>query len=491
MTTASELHSLRAVLQAQKHVLEQANGRLDVLAPVLGEASGQAEQLRELSKLTDEIEEGKHLLCAADMADWDSGKIESIYQRRQETVARETSALGFVNWDQFVRDSLAYCTQHGLDPSLPWEAFLSNDDLARLKQEEYGAQYRWDKWDYSFVGAAGVLASLTDFLLVKIPHSFNTGQYAGQQGSPITEWLKKYDTRKQGGRQDMFAKWARKLESRCKVPYDGTVFEKGGHLEKLKGAGGKTHRYQTFGHDPVLGFVFGVLDIMRGTITGFSYDKLSGVHELIQGQVWTNLEPVGLITAVLRQMGHLISDVATPPGIPPPFFTLFQGINSGNLGKGGRTIGEVARWMYTNGYDFRHFLVMGITPAVVEIVLRGYLMIRHYAESGDVPFLLAKNPKYRSMLLSAHAIACAGNAGKVALYQGNPLAINYAEWLALIRYLVPSLKYWLFDRSRLQLERMTKITDEGWTELATAGDRILERSYAETIEVVSLGRQGC
>ncbi len=489
MTTASDLHSLRAVLQGQRHVLDQASGRLDALAPALGEANGQADQLQVLSGLMDDIEQESGLLCAADMADWDPGEIETIYQRRREAVARETSVLAFVDWDQFVRDSVAYCAEHDLDCSLPWEAFLCNDDLERLKQEEYGTQYLWDKWDYSFVGTAGVLASLTDFLLVKIPRSFNTGQYSGQQASPITEWLKKYDSRKQGGRQDWFARWARSLESKCRVPYDGTVFEKAGRLERLKGAGGTTHRFQTLGHDPVLGFIFGVLDIMRGTITGFSYEKLSGVHELAQGQVWTNLEPVGLITAILKQMGHLISDVATPPGIPPPFFTLFQGINTGNLGKGGRTVGQVARWMYTNGYDFRHFLVMGITPAVIEIILRGYLMIRHYAENGEVPFLLAKNPKYRSMLLSAHAVACAGNAGKVALYQGNPLAINYPEWLALVRYLLPSLKYWLFDRSQLQLEHMGRIADEGWAELATAGDEILKRSYAETIELVSLGKE--
>ena len=488
MLTASELHSLKAVLQAQRHLLEQVKGRLDILAPLLSEANEQADQLRMLSELMDEIEQESGFLFAADMADWDPEKIEIIYQRRRESVARETSAMAFVDWDQFVRDSLAYCARHDLDGSLPWKAFLSKDDLERLKQEEYGAQYRWDKWDYLFVGTAGVLASLTDLLLVKIPRSFNTGQYAGQQASPITEWLKKYDTRKQGGRQDWFAEWARNLESKCNVPYDGISFERAGQLEELKGAGGPTHRFQTLGHDPILGFIFGVRDIMRGTITGFSYDKSYGVHELIQEQPWGNLEPIGLITAILRQMGHLISDVATPPGIPPPFFTLFQSINTGNLGEKERTIGELARWMYTNGYDLRHFLVSGIMPAVIEIVLRCYLMIRHYAENGEVPFLLSKNPKYRSMLLSAHAIACAGNAGKVALYQRNPLAINYAEWLALIRYLLPSLKYWLFDRARLQLEHMNKITDAGWIELAAAADGILKRSYAETIEVVSLGR---
>ena len=33
------------------------------------------------------------------------------------------------------------------------------------------------------------------------------------------------------------------------------------------------------------------------------------------------------------------------------------------------------------------------------------------------------------MALAAHATAAAVNVGKVAVYQGNPLAINYAQWL--------------------------------------------------------------
>ena len=93
MLTASELHSLKAVLQAQRHLLEQVQGRLDILAPLLSEANKQADQLRMLSELMDEIEQESGFLFAADMADWDPEKIEIIYQRRQDAVVRETSAM--------------------------------------------------------------------------------------------------------------------------------------------------------------------------------------------------------------------------------------------------------------------------------------------------------------------------------------------------------------------------------------------------------------
>ncbi|MBM0743154.1 hypothetical protein JOY44_16315 [Phormidium sp. CLA17] len=258
-------------------------------------------------------------------------------------------------------------------------------------------------------------------------------------------------------------------------------------MKRVAGMSPKSHRYQSLGHDPVLGFVFGVLDIMRGTITGFSYDKLTHTHTWMQGAVWSDLEPVGLIEAFLRQLGHLISDVATPMGLPAPFMTLIQGINVGSFGKKGRTVGELARWMYLNGYDFRHFLVSGITPAVIEIILRAYIMLRHYSEHGETKFDLASHPKYRSMLLAAHSIATVGNAGKIILMQGNPLAINYAEWMAFTRYLVPSIKYWVFDQHRLRLEHLEHINATGWNDLLQSSDQLMTTIVKVDFPTISLG----
>lgn len=91
------------------------------------------------------------------------------------------------------------------------------------------------------------------------------------------------------------------------------------------------------------------------------------------------------------------------------------------------------------------------------------------------------------MLLSAHAIASAANIGKVALQQGNPLAINYAEWLALLRYLVPSIKYWVFDKQRLKLEYMVELNDENWDKLLSSSSVLLEHVYKKDLPVIELG----
>ena len=172
-------------------------------------------------------------------------------------------------------------------------------------------------------------------------------------------------------------------------------------------------------------------------------------------------------------------------GLPAPFMSLMQGINIGSFGEKGRTVGEVARWMYLEGYDLRHFIASGITPAVVEIVLRAYIMIRHYSEHGEVKFDLALHPKYRSMLLMAHGIATAANAGKVVLTK-NPLAVNYAEYMAFIRYLIPSLKYWLFDQQRFRLEHMEKINESGWNDLLDNSDRLFGAIAKQNFLLISL-----
>lgn len=59
------------------------------------------------------------------------------------------------------------------------------------------------------------------------------------------------------------------------------------------------------------------------------------------------------------------------------------------------------------------------------------------------------------------------------IMQGNPLAINYAQWLALFRYLMPTVKYWLFDSSRLRLEHLETINAQGWDDLLDNSDKIL------------------
>ena len=68
------------------------------------------------------------------------------------------------------------------------------------------------------------------------------------------------------------------------------------------------------------------------------------------------------------------------------------------------------------------------------------------------------------------------------------MAINYAEWLAFVRYLIPHMKYWLFDKHRLKLEHIERINDKGWNELLQVNDTILLQVAASEVQMIEIGQ---
>jgi hypothetical protein len=487
MLTEQEILELRAVLQAQHRLLAQITAATQKVESSLAQGLDDAREISELQALVAELESSSEYLKPEDFQDLQLEQVVEVYKERGGRTREHLHRLGADDWPSFVRSCQICLLQQGADPLMPYEALLSEEELRRLKETNSGWQHHWDGWDYVFVGTSGLLAALTDLFLVRIPQTIgSTSRYAGQVGSPLTAWMKKWGAG-DGDRSDLFRDWVRLLEERCAVPYDAQRAAGFGDDGRIPGMAPRSHRLQSLGHDPVLGFVFGVRDLMRGTVTGFSYEAPGRRHSYFSVPVASSHQPVGLVEALLRHIGHLVSDVPTPMGLPPPFWTALQALNVGSFGDRGRTVAEVARWMYLNGYDLRHFLAQGLSPAVIEIVLRGYLMLRHLHEQGEVPFALESHPKYRCMLVTAHAVAAAGNVGKIALYQGNPLALNLAQWLALFSYLVPLLKYWIFERHHLEMERLEGETNRVWDELARTTGQLLEKVMAD-LPMVELGR---
>lgn len=97
-------------------------------------------------------------------------------------------------------------------------------------------------------------------------YSFNydSNEASSKKGSPLTKWLQSLRL------PDGLQSW---LENVAKVPYDNT--------------GGSTHRIDTIGHDPILGLIFGVIDIIRGTSTSLKdgiivIEKVSVVRILLK-----------------------------------------------------------------------------------------------------------------------------------------------------------------------------------------------------------------
>ena len=123
------------------------------------------------------------------------------------------------------------------------------------------------------------------------------------------------------------------------VPYDviqgSKKFELGGDN---KGLNGNTHRFETLGHDPILGLYFGTLNILTNTVTTNklrSYhvkkmpDSLGRMKPTIYAKAQTRKlyeagkkritdDKVAFAAALIKQIYHIQSDKNSIKGIPLP-----------------------------------------------------------------------------------------------------------------------------------------------------------------------------
>lgn len=442
----SSLSDLRRVFDRVDVDLTEVAGREEAVTSSLDEVANSMEQMRATLR-----ELGA-----------DTPAARPVRGVRRDEVARRSVTSRYVvpdvaassDFQSLVRVAEKHLEENGVD--------LSRDPLAQVLPESqiatslrrFAAEHgdvSWSRADWMVVLGAGTLASLLDITLVQIPRD---STFLGQKyaGSPLTAWLKDKD--RAGAIHSAFFQ---KYEALAKVPYDAaTTSATGGLVSGMRPA---THRLQSFGHDPLLGFVTGIADIMHGT--GTYVDQTGRIV-----RVATGADPVGLVSAFVMQIRHLLSDVYTPAGLQPPLFTLLQLGTSQSpfaLGPSGVKVPwtDVARYMYTNGYDLRHFFTAGITPGVIEAVVRGYFLLNSFATGGNAEQRRQDGVKLRSMLLVAHSIAASGTLVKTGLIFGmNPLALNYAQLLAM----APASVAWIKE-SVARDRRIEKALEKTWQDL--------------------------
>ena len=368
------------------------------------------------------------------------------------------------NWDTYLRNVERYIAEHPVEPTQDPIAELLPPHRAAEIQRKFEADFgpaAWDRWDYGVVALAVLVGAMLDYLLVATPG----GNFKGkeQRGSPLTAWLK--DQSKplapMSGPDDIqrnaFQRWVAELttaaEKWAKVPYDV--------ISPKLGLTPNVHRLASLGHDPLLGLVFGLGDIISGTCTFI--DK-SGK--------WSVIDHPGhdgdgnVLEAFVKVIVHGFSDVFTAQGLPPPYMAALQlvGANSGmTLRKGGDPVPvrHVVRYMYSNGYDLRHFATTTISPAAAEIVLCSYHGVRAFS-NGSEPGMpgIPDRLKQAQMLALTHGLLGSANILKTALHGWNPMAINLAQFQTLAKRML-SLMQLALERDQAVRQRLAA----GWEAL--------------------------
>ena len=260
---------------------------------------------------------------------------------------------------------------------------------------EFAGLHQLTQFDYAVAGTAGLLAGLADIFLVQVP------RHPGFLGSPAADggWLSNI-VKEQFG--DLLPEGTiRKLERKFWVPYDPSTNQ---HLKvTVEGLGPRT-----------------LSDVLLGTRP---YSRLV---------LWRSRHPSGRFhcdrlgrEAFQSVAGHMLSDVATKAGLPPPLFGLLQFLQRGGIGN--HSISDIARAMYRSGYDFRHFLAGGVTLAITQ----------------------------------------------------NPLSVNWAQWLAFFRFVIPQAHWLLIGRENAQAAFVQNKVDASWCRL----DVELSAVWAETFGI--------
>lgn len=182
------------------------------------------------------------------------------------------------------------------------------DDLERQFQEHT----KLDKIDICFLFAAVALQAARQYL---IPNSSGRFDNASDGSKPFKKVIpKQYHDILLGS-----------------VPYDALG----------NGFSGMNHRYLALGHDPLLGWIFGTLNILTDSITKSTLESFYVIPpstisepvfigELFElGYELTIYDKNLLVASVVKQAMHLGTDAFTKQGLPVPVFNnLFPDLSS-------------------------------------------------------------------------------------------------------------------------------------------------------------------
>lgn len=333
----------------------------------------------------------------------------------------------------------------------------SNEAAIHQLNKDFNQIYRLDKSDIAISAIAGIVGAAVDILMVGIPQKGPEGLEAGSLSNFIR---KKFD---EVFPEDEMEKLANSKKS--KVPFDAQ--DNRNTTIRVEGLSAYYHRLLSLGHDPLLGFVVGVFDILTGRMT--TIDKTGKIVSQVM-ENYIDRKESDIFAALAKQLVHFKSDITTSMGLPAPLMGIFNLFQFGSIGEYEQNVAEIVQAMYYEGYDFIHFCSMSIPVMITEVIVRISYSLKRIKEGerirDAIPFSLnrEKHPKLTTMLFIAHSGATAINAGKV-YFTKDPMAINYTQWIAFAQYSYKQLKWAIVEKPFAREAYVSGKIEDSWKEL--------------------------
>ena len=388
------------------------------------------------------IEDLKRSLMSLDAFD------EAEYQSALEharNLPREAIPLERKTFREISREA-----EQSIKHKVTLDDILSREDKEEVNSriarhiEEFNREYSLDAWDYAIAGTCGLVAGMLDILCVR---------------SPVRSTAAKFSTPLEGtfnrAVQEAFNRIlppdvSHKLSESFRIGSADTSMK-----SKLTSFSGKlspyNHRLKELSHDPVLGFIFGVYDMMNNSCTIIENGRIATYSSMQANNFGENI-----FYAVGRMFGHLASDINAPSasgnrgmGLPAPFMGLLSMLRGMKIN--GESVGSNIEYMYLSGYDMRQFTVSSIPVAIMEVLLHALWVIKGMNEGKSLWHSLSQtlpgnvHKKFRIMMAASYGVLCALNAGKIHVTH-NILDVNYAAWMGLIWNGFHALKWALLDK---------------------------------------------
>lgn len=373
------------------------------------------------------------------------GKIESKPEKNFDDLINEAHQSGYSDVDLYEIATI--------------EEINETNQLLNRYYSEFTDQYKLDKYDYAISGIIGTIAALIDYFLV-----------TNVEGKKVMPGKLKSGVEKFWNNL-LSEEKIRNLEEKYKVTYD--ISSNTSKIsQEILGLCPLYHRFQSLGHDPIIGFIFGVTDLVKGQLTA-----IDGNGRLIIQSV-KGAETKSLIEAIITVFGHFLSDVGTKSktgkilSVPAPLTPLLQLIQTGSIEYNGQkfTVADLSKKMYYDGYNFNHFIGMSIPVFLIEILTRLSFVIKEiFFSKRDV--YIKNNPKLTIMLCIANGILFGENLGKLAITK-NPFSINYVSWIATAKYGFKTLKWISYDREIQKVAYAQEYIDTSWKYLKMSADEL-------------------
>ena len=406
---------------------------------VLKYQSGQLEQIKtpDMNDVEARIVESEELLRRLGYGD----DVLKIKNAPVSSVPKKVMVVP--TWDELYAEAEKMVgDQNALESIFTEDELQANAEAVHVLNAEFNSLHKLDKLDIGISAVAAIVGAAVDILLVGIPQKGAGGLQAG----PLSDFIRnKFDEKFPSDEMEKLAN-----SKVSKVPYDAQ--DNRNTTDYVDGLSGYYHRLLSLGHDPLLGFIFGVFDILTGRMT--TIDKTGKIVSQVM-ENYADRKESDKFAAIAKQINHLKSDVTTSMGLPAPLMGLFNLFQFGSIGEEEQTIADIVQGMYFEGYDFIHFCSLSVPMMLVEVIVRiGYSIKRikeGHSVKESIPFSLnrEKHPKLATMLFIGHSGATAANAGKI-YFTKNPLAINYPQWVAFAKYSYKQLKWALIKKSEMR-----------------------------------------